>query len=86
MLEEPAIVHVPDCDVMTCHTYKNWGEIYGFERRHSFTTTIDLGKDIDDIWNKIKRQNKRHILRAKKNGTSVTISKNYKEFYKIYNR
>jgi lipid II:glycine glycyltransferase (peptidoglycan interpeptide bridge formation enzyme) len=85
-LDEPMTEKVPDCDVVTYHTYKNWGEINGFERRHNFATTIDLRKDIDDIWNKIKRQNKRHIRRAEKNGTRVTISNNYDEFYDIYNK
>jgi hypothetical protein len=71
-----------DFDVVTYHTYKNWGEIKGFERKKCLTTTIDLNQSIDVIWNKINRQNKRHILRSEKNGTRVTLSDNYEWFHK----
>jgi lipid II:glycine glycyltransferase (peptidoglycan interpeptide bridge formation enzyme) len=82
--EEPGTVNIPDCDVATYQTYKNWGEIKGFDRMQYLTTTIDLSQDLDIIWNRIKRQHKRHIRRAEKSGTNVTMSNNYQEFYKIY--
>lgn len=78
--EEPVTADIPDYDVVIYHTYKNWGIIKGFERINCFTTTIDLSQGIDEIWNKIKRQHKRHIRRAEKNGTMVTVSNNFEEF------
>jgi len=84
--EEPGTADIPDCDVVIYHTYKNWGIIKGFDRINLFTTTIDLSQDIDEIWNKIKRQHKRHIRRAEKNGTKVTVSNNFEEFYQLHKR
>jgi hypothetical protein len=84
--DELGTVNIPDCDVVTYHTFKNWGNIRGFDRKHCFTTTIDLNQSIDEIWNKIMRQHKRHIHRAEKNGTIVTVSDKYKEFHQIYKR
>jgi len=77
---------IPDYDIVTYHTFKNWGNIKGFDRTHCFTTTIDLSQGIDEIWNKIKRQHKRHIRRSEKNGTIVTVSDNFKEFHQIHKR
>jgi lipid II:glycine glycyltransferase (peptidoglycan interpeptide bridge formation enzyme) len=82
--EEPGTAEIPDCDVVTYHTYKNWGDIKGFDRIQYLVTKIDLSQDIDEIWNKIKRQHKRHIRRADKNGTTVTANKNYEKFHQIY--
>jgi hypothetical protein len=82
--QAPLTVNLPDCDVLSYFSYKNWGEIEGFEKKQGLTTTIDLSQDIDIIWNKIKRQQKRHIRRAEKEGTKVTISNNYKGFQKIF--
>jgi lipid II:glycine glycyltransferase (peptidoglycan interpeptide bridge formation enzyme) len=82
--EEPGTADVPDCDVITYHTYKNWGDIKGFDRTQYLVTKIDLSQDIDEIWNKIKRQHKRHIHRAEKNGTKVSVSSNYEKFHRIY--
>ena len=84
--EEPGTAVVPDCEVVTYHTYKNWGEIKGFDRTQYLVSKIDLSQDIDEIWNKIKRQHKRHIRRADKNGTTVTVNKNYEEFHQIYKK
>jgi lipid II:glycine glycyltransferase (peptidoglycan interpeptide bridge formation enzyme) len=84
--EEPGTANIPDCDVITYHTYKNWGDIKEFDRKNYFTTTIDLSQDLDEIWSKIKRQHKRHIRRAEKDGTKVTISNNYEEFHQIHKR
>jgi hypothetical protein len=74
-------IKVPDCDVETYHTIKKWDENNGFERIQSFTTTIDLSQSIDGIWNNINRQHKRHISRAEKNGTNVSVSNKFEEFY-----
>ena len=84
--EEPGTPNIPDCDVVTYHTYKNWGNIKGFYRINCFTTSIDLSQDIDEIWNKIKRQHKRHIRQAEKNDIKVTVSNNYEEFNQIHKR
>ena len=80
--EEP--VNVPDCDVVTYHTYKNWGEIDGCKKTMGPTIVIDLSQDTDAIWSNIKRQHKRHIHRAQKNGTRVTISNNIEDFHRNY--
>jgi lipid II:glycine glycyltransferase (peptidoglycan interpeptide bridge formation enzyme) len=82
--EEP--VNVSKCDVITYHTYKDWGDINGYKKTMGPTTVIDLSRDTDTVWNNIKRQHKRHILRAQKNGTQVTISKNFEEFHKNYRK
>jgi len=84
--DDPLTTFLPDCDVVTYRTYKNWGEIKGFERKKCLTTTIDLSQSIDVIWNKIQRQHKRHIHRSEKNGTKVSLSKNYEEFYQLYKK
>lgn len=81
--EEPVTENIPVWDVIKFHTNKNWGEVNGFERKKCFTTKIDLNLDIDIIWNKIKRQHKRHIHRAQMKGVNVTLSNNYEEFHQI---
>jgi lipid II:glycine glycyltransferase (peptidoglycan interpeptide bridge formation enzyme) len=81
--ELPGTADIPDCDLVTYHTYKNWGDIKGFERTNYLTTTIDLSQSIDVMWNKITRQHKRHIKRAVKNGTDITVSENYEWFYQV---
>jgi hypothetical protein len=78
------VTNLPDYDILTYFSYKNWGEIKGFEKVQDFTTTIDLSQDLDVIWNKIKRQHKRHIQRAETDGTKVTISNNFRAFQKFY--
>jgi hypothetical protein len=75
-----------DWDFVRYCTYKNLGEINGFERYQFSTTTIDLSQNIDVIWNKIKRHHKRHIRRAEKNGTQVKVSHNYEGFYQNYKK
>jgi lipid II:glycine glycyltransferase (peptidoglycan interpeptide bridge formation enzyme) len=87
--EEPVPINpinLPSCDVLMYHTYENCGNIDGFSKMNYFTTTIDLNQSIDVIWNKIKRQHKRSIQRAKKNNITVTRSENYKEFHQRYKR
>jgi lipid II:glycine glycyltransferase (peptidoglycan interpeptide bridge formation enzyme) len=84
--EEPVTVNIPDCDVVIYHTYKNWGDVEGFDRIQYPTTTIDLSQDINEIWNKIKRQHKRHIRRAEKNDIIVKVSNNYEEFHRFFKR
>ena len=54
-VEEPVIENLPCCDVVTYHTYKNWGDIQGYEKKKCLTTIIDLSQDMNGIWNKIKR-------------------------------
>jgi lipid II:glycine glycyltransferase (peptidoglycan interpeptide bridge formation enzyme) len=49
-------------------------------------TRIDLRLDVDVIWNKIKRNHKRHIHRAKKNKLNVSVSNDFEEFYQIKKR
>jgi hypothetical protein len=75
------IIKLPYCDVEIYHTIKKWDDINGFERIQSFTSTIDLSQSMDSIWNNINRQHKRHISRAEKNGTKVTVSNKFEEFY-----
>jgi hypothetical protein len=82
----PVTLTLPDFDVVTYHTYKDWGEIKGFERKKSFTTTIYLSQPLDTIWNNIKRQHKRHIRRSQKNGIKISMSDNYEEFYQLYKK
>ncbi len=55
-VEEPVTKNLPDCNVLTYHTYKNWDKIKGFEIIQCFTTTINLGQGIDEIWDKMNRQ------------------------------
>jgi lipid II:glycine glycyltransferase (peptidoglycan interpeptide bridge formation enzyme) len=82
--EEPFSVALPDCNVITYYTYKNWGDIKGYEKNKCLRTIIDLTQECDAIWKRINRQHKRHIQRAEKNGTIVKMSNNYKEFHQIY--
>jgi lipid II:glycine glycyltransferase (peptidoglycan interpeptide bridge formation enzyme) len=87
--EEPVPINpinLPNCDVLTYHTYENCGNIDGFYKMSYFTTTIDLKQDIDVIWNKIKRQHKRSIHRAKKTDITITLCNNYKEFHQRYKK
>jgi hypothetical protein len=84
--EEPVTVNIPDFDVLTYYTYKNWDEIKGFEKIQRLATTIDLTQDIDDIWKKIKRQHKRHIHRSEKSGIEVKVSTKFEEFHRFYQR
>ncbi len=84
--EEPAPRSIPDCDVVIYHTYKDWGEVEGFDRIQFPTTIIDLGKDTDEILRKIHRQHRRHIRRAVQNGTTVSLSDNFEEFHRIYKK
>jgi len=81
--EKPGTADIPDCSVVSYHTYKNWGDIKGFDRIQYLITKIDLSQDLDEIWNNIKRQHKRHIRRAEKNGIKVTVSNNYEEFHQM---
>jgi hypothetical protein len=85
-VDEPLIMTSPDYDVIIYHTYKNWGEIEGYEKNKHLTTKIDLSQDMDVIWNKFSRQHKRHIKRAEKNRVTVTISHNYEKFYPMYKK
>jgi hypothetical protein len=84
--DEPLIITLPDWDVVTYHTYKDWGEVNGFERRKFLTTTIDISQSTDIIWNKIHRQHKRHIRRSEKNGIEVILSNNFEEFHQLYKK
>jgi lipid II:glycine glycyltransferase (peptidoglycan interpeptide bridge formation enzyme) len=84
--EEPETENIPDCDVIIYHTYKNWGDVEGFDRIQYPTTTIDLSQDLDEIWRKFHRQHKRHIRRAMQNGTTVSASDNFEEFHGIYKK
>jgi len=84
--DEPVTTEIPDCDVMIYHTYKNWGEVEGFDRIHYLTTTIDLRQDIDTIRRKFHRQHRRHIRRAMNAGTTISVSDNFEEFQRIYER
>jgi hypothetical protein len=77
---------IPDCDVVTYHTYEDWGDIKDFEKNTLLTTTIDLSQSIDVLWKNIHRQHKRHILRAEKAGTTVSVSDNFENFHKIYKK
>jgi len=81
--EAPVIENIPDWDIVKYHTYTNWGEMKGFERKKCFTTRIDLSPDINIIWNRIKRQHKRHIRRAQTKGVTITLSNNFEEFLQI---
>jgi lipid II:glycine glycyltransferase (peptidoglycan interpeptide bridge formation enzyme) len=85
-VEKPVIINIPDCDVVTYYTNKNWGDIKGYGKKKYSTTIINLNQDIDVIWRRVKRQHKRHIRRAEKNGTTITVSKDYQKFYQIYKR
>ena len=84
--EEPVTDNLPECDVVMYCTHKNWGAIKGFDRIKSYQLTIDLQPQIDSIWNKMHRHNKRHIRRAEKNGTTVTASNNFDEFHQMYKK
>jgi len=84
--EKPVTYSLPDCDVIIYHTYKNWENVEGFERIHYPTTTMDLSQGIEDIWNKFHRQHRRHIRRAEKNGTKVSVSDKFEEFHRIYKK
>jgi hypothetical protein len=81
--DEPLAITAQDWDVVTYHSYKNWEDFKGYEKNKYFTTIIDLRHDIDAIWKRINRQHKRHIRRAEKNGTNVTVSDNYEWFHQI---
>jgi lipid II:glycine glycyltransferase (peptidoglycan interpeptide bridge formation enzyme) len=82
-VEELVNVNTLDYDVITNHSYENWGDIKGYRKNKCLTTIIDLSQDIDVIWKKFNRQHKRHIRRAENNGTNVTVNKYYDEFYQI---
>jgi hypothetical protein len=84
--EAPVSINIPDFDVLTYYTHKNWNEDKGFEKIQSLTTSIDLSKGIDGIWDKIKRQHKRHIRRAEKNGINVTMNNRFDDFQRFYKR
>ena len=84
--EVPGTADIPYCDFVTYHTNKDWGDIKGFDKLKSLTTTIDLSQDINDIWSKIHRQHKRHIRRAEKDGTDITVSNNYEKFHRFYKK
>jgi lipid II:glycine glycyltransferase (peptidoglycan interpeptide bridge formation enzyme) len=84
--EAPVNVNIPEYNVLTYYTYKKWDEVKGVHKIQNLTTTINLNQGIDDIWDKIKRQHKRHIRRAEKNGTKVKVSNNFEEFHKIYKK
>ena len=85
-VDRPVILDNPDFDMLFYHTYKNCDEIKGLEKKQCLTTTIDLRQDIDVIWNKIKKHRKQQIRRAKKNGITVKVSDNYKQFHQIYKK
>jgi lipid II:glycine glycyltransferase (peptidoglycan interpeptide bridge formation enzyme) len=76
--------NVPECDVIIYHTYKDYGEIEGFDRIHFLTTTIDLSQSLDDIWNNIEKQHKRQIRRAEREGTTVSVNEKFSEFQAMY--
>jgi hypothetical protein len=73
-----------DYGVVTYHSYKDWGNIKGYEKIKCLTTIINLNQDYNVIWKRISRQHKRHIRRAENNGIDVRISNNYAEYYQMY--
>jgi hypothetical protein len=85
-VDTPVQESIPGYHVLTYHTYENWGDIPEYEKHTFFTTTIDLRQDLETIWGKINRQHRRHIKRSEKNGTQITLSKNYEGFYQIYKK
>lgn len=58
----------------------------GYVFEEHFNARIDLNKSIDDLWNQIKRDKKRGIKKAEKNGVTIEECKNKDEiqiFYKL---
>jgi hypothetical protein len=78
--------NIPVSDVITFHTYKNWGKIPGFEKRRLLTQTIDLSQSKDSIWEDLHRVRKRQILRAQKCGIKVIMSAKYEEYNQLYKK
>ena len=84
--DEPVTVNLPDYDMLTYNTYKNWDEVEGFEKIQTLATIIDLSQGTEGIWGKINRQHKRHIRQAEKNGIKIGVSNKYEEFHKIHKK
>jgi lipid II:glycine glycyltransferase (peptidoglycan interpeptide bridge formation enzyme) len=57
----------------------------GYISEEHFNASIGLNKSVDDIWNQIKRDKKRGIKKAEKNGITVEECKNRDEIQIFYN-
>lgn len=61
-------------------------EIKGFFKQKHTTLVIDLTQDLDEIWEKLKKDScKRRINRAYKEGITTTINQSYSEFTDLVN-
>jgi len=74
-----------NCDTIVFPFCRNLNLANGFDRAYTPTLEIDLGKSIEELWQKLDRKSTRYcISRAEKQGINIHINKYYKEYYKMY--
>jgi hypothetical protein len=61
-------------------TTKSKVDLAGFHMSPFPTFIIDLTQDLDTIWKKMGKYNRRHIKRAQRDGIKVKLNDNYDEF------
>lgn len=74
-----------DCDFINFFCCRKRTELNGFSCCEYRTCTIDLTKDLDELWSKMSRSAcKRHIKRAERMGIEIESGNKYEEFYDMY--
>ncbi|OGW40849.1 MAG: hypothetical protein A2Y97_13870 [Nitrospirae bacterium RBG_13_39_12] len=73
-------------DIVRFHACKNEVNMDGFECIESPTLLIDLTQDLDTIFKNMNKTCRNLINRAMREGILVTLSQNYEEFYKMFDR
>jgi len=62
---------------------KNGVQMKGFSCEEQTTLAIDLTQDLGVIWRNLRRDTRRGIGRAKRQGIRITVNRSYEEFYEL---
>lgn len=71
-------------DGVSFHACTEDVDLEGFSKQEFTTLVIDLTQELDTIWKDMSKSSCRYsINKAKKEGVTVRVNQNYKEFYSI---
>jgi hypothetical protein len=76
--------NISGVDMVTFFSYDSV-EMQGFKKKEGLTSVIDLRKDIDEIWNKMRAKFiRKQIRRAERNNKVIKKNISFSQFKKIY--
>jgi len=78
---------VKDCDAVFFYATKKDVSTTNFYKKESPTLVIDLTKDLDTIFGKMKKKSCRYLIkRGQREGIKVELNRHHHEFQLLYNR